>query len=229
MKRYSLWVTLIALLIGGALGFEYGNRAAAPAASATQSQNASLPAGKTSYFDLVDAAEPAYADGDFAEALDMAQQAASVDPDRPSAWNLIAQAAVARAGKSYLSDLPASRYRVDPLHFLANQVNGTDYFIIDVREPDEFAAGHIEGAVNMPLHELLSHMNEFPESKTAPILIYCHTQKRATHALVILREIGYTNVWNLEGGWAAYEEWIQHNPMPTPGPTPIPTEEPPSC
>ncbi|RMF40219.1 MAG: hypothetical protein D6755_13645 [Anaerolineae bacterium] len=68
-----------------------------------------------------------------------------------------------------------------------------------------------------------------PESKTTPILLYCHTQKRATHALVVLRELGYTNVWNLEGGWAAYQEWTQNNPMPTPGPTATPTEEPPSC
>lgn len=230
MKRYLTWIAIIvALFIGWIGGGWYGNQAAAQAVSVAQSQEAPAPGGESAYFDLLDAAESAYNNGDFAGALDLAKQAAAIDPGRPSAWNLIEQAAVAQAGETYLNNLPASRYRIDPLHFLANQVNGTRYFIIDVREPDEFAAGHIDGAVNMPLRELLAHMSELPESKTTPILVYCHTQKRATHALVILREMGYTNVWNLEGGWAAFEEWIQHNPMPTPGPTPTPTEEPPSC
>ncbi len=181
------------------------------------------------YFALIDSAQTAYENSDFDKALDLIQQAIGLVPDRPTAWNLLDEISIARAGDAYLNKLPDDRYRISPLGFLSNQVNGTQYFIVDVREPDEYAAGHIDGAVNIPLHELLDDMARLPESKTMPVLLYCHTQKRATHALVVLRELGYTNVFNLEGGWAAYEEWINNNPMPTPGPTPIPTEEPPSC
>lgn len=158
-----------------------------------------------------------------------AQEAAALIPEKPSAWNLLEEIAVAQAGDDYLNKLPQDRYRLNPLNFLANQVNGASYFIVDVREPDEYAAAHIDGAINIPLHEVIDQLAQLPESKTTPILLYCHTQKRATHALVVLRELGYTNVFNLEGGWEAYEEWTNNNPMPTPGPTPIPTEEPPSC
>jgi len=181
------------------------------------------------YLELIESAQAAYEISDFEEAMKLAQQAAVLIPDRPTAWNLLEEISIARAGDTYLNKLPRDRYRIDPLHFLANQVNGTQYFIIDVREPDEYAAGHIDSAINIPLHELLDNLAQLPESKTMPILLYCHTQKRATHALVVLRELGYTNVFNLEGGWEAYEEWVKNNPMPTPGPTPIPTEEPPSC
>lgn len=181
------------------------------------------------YLELIDSAQAAYEKSDFEEAMKLTQQAAVLIPDRPTAWNLLEEVSIARAGDTYLNKLPPDRYRIDPLHFLANQVNGTRYIIIDVREPDEYAAGHIDSAINIPLHELLDNMAELPESKTMPILLYCHTQKRATHALVVLRELGYTNVFNLEGGWEAYEEWVKNNPMPTPGPTPTPADEPPSC
>jgi len=181
------------------------------------------------YLELIDSAQVAYEKSDFDEAMKLAQQAAVLIPDRPTAWKLLEEVSIARAGDTYLNKLPPDRYRIDPLHFLANQVNGTQYLIIDVREPDEYAAGHIDSAINIPLHELLDNLAQLPESKTMPILLYCHTQKRATHALVVLRELGYTNVFNLEGGWEAYEEWVKNNPMPTPGPTPTPADEPPSC
>jgi rhodanese-related sulfurtransferase len=181
------------------------------------------------YLELIASAQAAYESSDFEKAMRLAQQAAVLIPDKPTAWKLLEEISIARAGDTYLNKLPPDRYRIDSLHFLANQVNGTRYFIIDVREPDEYAAGHIDSAINIPLHELLDNLAQLPESKTMPILLYCHTQKRATHALVVLRELGYTNIFNLEGGWEAYEEWVKNNPMPTPGPTPIPTDEPPSC
>lgn len=71
----------------------------------------------------------------------------------------------------------------------------------------------------MPLRELMQHLDDLPTTGT-PILLYCHSQKRATHAVVILRQLGYNQVYNLEGGISAYEDYIANNPLPTPGPTP---------
>ncbi|RMF45123.1 MAG: rhodanese-like domain-containing protein, partial [Anaerolineae bacterium] len=142
MKRFTPVLLLLAVLFGMLPGFWYGRHTAVLAAPKPVStpENAS-------YFDLLSAAEKAYAAGDFSQALDLARQAALAAPERAtSAWEIAMRAAVAQAGDTYLQGLPPSRYRIDPLHFLANQVNGTSYFIIDVREPEEYAAGHIEGA-----------------------------------------------------------------------------------
>ena len=181
------------------------------------------------YWDTVHAAEAAYDNSQFEQAMALAQEAAAISPTDSAAWDLFQEAAVAQAGDDYLRSLPDHRYRKNTEQFLADVSNGMQYFIIDVREPDEFTTGHIENAVNIPLHDLTQQLAQLPDSKSHPILVYCHTQKRATHALVVLRELGYTNVWNLEGGWAEYEAWTAVNPTPTPGPTATPGPEPPSC
>ncbi len=180
------------------------------------------------YWALVRQAQKAFARADYAEAMELARQAASLKPGDNTAWELYRQASVAQAADAYLSTLPPHRYRLPVEVFMRDKVNHTrDWFVIDVREPEEFAAGHIEGAINIPLRELMRHLDELPTSKTAFILVYCHSQKRATHALVILHEIGYVNAYNLQGGYAAYDEWLKHNPLPTPGPTPTPEPEEP--
>lgn len=227
LKKASFVVFVLALLAAGFFVINQGNQvqetAASPAIAAPPTPDTAV------YWETVHEAEAAYKDGRFAEAMTYAQQAAVVDPTNPAAWDVYRQAAVAQAGDDYLSGLPASRYRINTEHFLADKANGINYFIIDVREPDEYAAGHIEGAINIPLHEVGQNLDLLPDGKSTPILVYCHTQKRATHALVVLRELGYTNVWNLEGGIKAYDEWTAVNPMPTPGPTATPEPEPPSC
>jgi rhodanese-related sulfurtransferase len=179
---------------------------------------------KTSnYWELIKQAQSAYAKSDYEAAIDLARQAAGLNPGDETAWGLYTQAVIAQAGETYLSELPDTRYQLPIAVFVRDRVNRTrDWLVIDVREPDEYADGHIEGAINIPLRELLKNLDELPDSKTAPILLYCHTQKRATHALVLLHELGYMKVYNLEGGYAAYEDWMSNNPLPTPGPTPTP-------
>ena len=74
---------------------------------------------------------------------------------------------------------------------------------VDVREPDEFAVGHIPGAKLLPLGEVLSRAAEVLPDKNAPWLIYCRTGRRAALAAVKLEELGYTRLYNLGGlnGW----------------------------
>lgn len=223
MKLKPIFTTLaivIILLILAACGTT--NAAPAP-------QTVTATPDAAAYMAKVDAAQNAYANNQFDEAITLAREAISINPGNNAAWNLLEDAIIAAAGSDYLKNLPSRRYRIDPLNFVANQVNGTHYFILDVREPDEFEAGHIEGAINIPLRQLGDNISKLPESKTAPIVIYCHTQKRATHALVVLREMGYSNVFNLEGGIVGYQEWMENNPLPTPGPTPTYEPEGPSC
>lgn len=183
----------------------------------------------TAYRAKLDEARKALENADFEAAKELAQEAARLNPADNTAWSVFEEAALKQTADNYLRTLPNSRYRLNPEHFLADQVNGTHYFILDVREPDEYEAGHIDNAVNIPLRQITQNLDKLPDSKSYPILVYCHTQKRATHALVVLRELGYTNIYNLEGGIEAYHEWTANNPLPTPGPTATPEPEGPSC
>jgi rhodanese-related sulfurtransferase len=227
-KRLSLLVLVLILVAAVFFVVSQSNRVQETAADETAVLAPPTPDMPT-YWDTVHAAEAAYEAGQFEQAMTLAQEAAAISPTDSAAWDVFQLAAVAQAGDTYLRNLPDSRYRKNPEQFLADVSNGMHYFIIDVREPDEFAVDHIENAVNIPLHDLAQQLDQLPDSKGQPILVYCHTQKRSTHALVVLREVGYTNVWNLEGGWAEYEAWTAVNPTPTPGPTATPGPEPPSC
>lgn len=227
-RRFYLFAAIALTLVLGAVFATQTMPATQPATGAAVAGSDPTPDTAT-YWATVHQAQAAFDAGQFETAMDLARDAAAVNPDDNTAWSVYQAAAVASAADAYLRNLPASRYRIKPLNYLADLANGEQYFVIDVREPDEFEAGHIEGAVNIPLRALTQQLNLLLDGKTMPILVYCHSQKRATHALVVLRELGYTHVYNLEGGYAAFQEWIATNPMPTPGPTATPEPEAPSC
>ncbi len=70
--------------------------------------------------------------------------------------------------------------------------------IFDVRTPDEYAADHYERAVNIPLIDIESRIDEFGP-KDEPIIVYCRTGSRAESARTILEENRYSNVYNAGG------------------------------
>ena len=75
----------------------------------------------------------------------------------------------------------------------------TDYLIVDVRRPDEFAEGHIEGAINVPNEEIADEvLEELPDTDQL-LLVYCRTGRRSKEAAEKLAEIGYTNVYEIGG------------------------------
>ena len=74
--------------------------------------------------------------------------------------------------------------------------------LIDVREPFEYEIARIEGSRLIPLGELESHLSELP--KTGTLVLQCHSGSRSEHAATILREAGFENAVNLEGGIDAW-------------------------
>ena len=69
--------------------------------------------------------------------------------------------------------------------------------IIDVREPDEYAGSHIDGAINIPLAKLSGDIKEFEGIlKDTQIVFYCRTGRRSSIAVQLLRQKGYTNLVN---------------------------------
>ena len=63
---------------------------------------------------------------------------------------------------------------------------------VDVREPDEYAVGHIPGAKLLPLGEVMSRAAEVLPDKNAPWLVYCRTGRRSADAVQKLDALGYT-------------------------------------
>lgn len=76
-----------------------------------------------------------------------------------------------------------------------------DRFVLDVREPSEYAVGHIPGAVNIPLGQLRDRLAELPDGG---IVVYCRVGLRSYIATRILMQRGFRSVLNLNGGYTTY-------------------------
>ena len=75
----------------------------------------------------------------------------------------------------------------------------TGYIILDVRRPDEFAAGHIPGAINVPNETIgTAEISELPD-KNQLIMVYCRSGRRSKEASEKLVELGYTNIVEFGG------------------------------
>lgn len=68
--------------------------------------------------------------------------------------------------------------------------------IIDVREPAEFATGHVNDAINLPLGTLSYSAERMAIAKDTPIVTYCNSGRRSGQAVRALEQLGYTNVTN---------------------------------
>lgn len=82
--------------------------------------------------------------------------------------------------------------------------NNEEVVLIDVREPAEFAAGSIDGAILIPLGELKNKIKDFNFSPEKEIIVYCQTGRRSEAAAEIFKKIGYKNVKSLRGGIITY-------------------------
>jgi rhodanese-related sulfurtransferase len=80
----------------------------------------------------------------------------------------------------------------------------TDAYLLDVRELDEWNAGHAPGAAHLPMMEIPSRMDEVPQDRE--VVVVCRIGGRSGHVVAYLRQQGWDNVTNLDGGmmgWAA--------------------------
>lgn len=92
--------------------------------------------------------------------------------------------------------------------------------LLDVREADEFHAGHIPGAVNIPRGLLEFKLSATPElsSRDLNIVLYCKTSGRAALAARALHAMGYLQVQSIEGGfdaWSAAGKTVVTPSLPT--------------
>ena len=72
-------------------------------------------------------------------------------------------------------------------------------FLLDVREEYEYQDGHIKGAINLPLREILEKKDTLPKDKD--IYVYCRSGHRSADAVNFLKSLGFEKVHNIEGGF----------------------------
>lgn len=86
---------------------------------------------------------------------------------------------------------------------LMNDENTT---VIDVREPNEFAEGHIEGARNIPLAKLSERAAELASHKEQPLIVTCQSGTRSLAAGKQLTKLGFAQVYEMKGGMFAWKD-----------------------
>ncbi len=100
----------------------------------------------------------------------------------------------------------AKLYRVAYAQDVAHLVSENAY-LLDVRTPIEFSTGHFEGAHNIEVDELRDRLAEITVSKDTAIYVNCQVGLRAYIAIMILRASGFTNLYNVSGGYSTYKSF----------------------
>ena len=80
--------------------------------------------------------------------------------------------------------------------------------LLDVRTPEEYAAGHLPGSRNLPLQQLDEADDRLPSPDT-PVFVYCRSGDRSGQAALMLRQMGFARVENI-GGLLSYHGRLEH-------------------
>lgn len=84
-------------------------------------------------------------------------------------------------------------------------INQEDAVIVDVREDNEYAKGHIINSVHVPLGYLKERLKELDKYKSKPVVVGCKTGQRSGQACATLKKEGFEQVYNLSGGVTAWQ------------------------
>lgn len=105
---------------------------------------------------------------------------------------MLAWPMIQRGGSGALDTLGATRL-----------INDSNAIVLDVRQPAEFAAGHVPNARNIPMSDLEKRIGELPAGR--PIIVCCASGARSSRATSTLRRLGREQVFNLSGGIGAWQ------------------------
>ena len=83
-------------------------------------------------------------------------------------------------------------------------INREKAVVIDVCETEEFAAGHVGGAKNIPLNALEDKLASTVKNKALPLILVCATGARSARAVAIAKKLGYENTQAMSGGLKAW-------------------------
>jgi rhodanese-related sulfurtransferase len=95
--------------------------------------------------------------------------------------------------------------RVDASTFKAGIASG-NVQILDVRTPEELSEGKIEGSININFYDRNFRDQVAKLDKAVPVYVYCRSGARSQQAMEIMRELGFTVVYELKGGYMNYNK-----------------------
>lgn len=85
-------------------------------------------------------------------------------------------------------------------------MNRKTALVLDVREADEFAQGHLQGARHVPLSQLSTRLKELEKFRDKPVLVVCERGRRANAAAKLLKAQNFTTLNVLKGGMLAWTD-----------------------
>jgi len=115
----------------------------------------------------------------------------------------VALGAIVAAGAFAENPQPAEAPSISAATLHAQRESGTAPAVIDVRTPEEYASGHIPGAVNVPFDQVATRIGEIDGSHG--VALYCMVGPRARKGESALLAAGHEKVFHLEGGLAAWQ------------------------
>lgn len=110
----------------------------------------------------------------------------------------------------FLDDIPRDYYTIMEIPDLKRKAEQENALLIDVRQPSEYASGHIPQAINIPLRTLPENLDKIPQNR--PVILYCTTGYRTGIGVMTLRLLGYSNISAFPPsiqGWKAAGEALE--------------------
>lgn len=87
--------------------------------------------------------------------------------------------------------------------------DGEVTLILDVRNEDEFAEGHLKNAIQIPVKELKENLSDIEKFKDELVLVYCRSGKRSAEAIDILKENGFKNLVHMKDGISKWDGEVE--------------------
>lgn len=110
----------------------------------------------------------------------------------------------------FLTSVPNNYYTLMKVDDLKTAIKNNHVLLVDVREPSEYANGHIPNAINIPLRSLTQNLDKIPQDR--PVVLYCTSGYRTAMGVTALQMLGYSNVRGFPPsiqGWKAAGESLE--------------------
>ena len=106
---------------------------------------------------------------------------------------------VAEKAAAYFANFPADKHVVSAANLLERVAAGEDICVLDIRSAEDYAAGHIQGAINVPYGVAVAEsLDKIPDD--IPVLVYCYSGQTASQTIALLNLAG-KDAYNVSGGF----------------------------